>query len=82
MAHADTLAHWPLLDVHAFDRDVLANCSRGHVDRVQMLLRDEQHLSLRWIRVRAALDPHALEDPYALSRLGAPGASARGDEET
>src|SRR5215212_10020596 len=55
-ADAHALADRPLLDIVALDGDVLPDRPRLNVDRVEMLLRDEEDLSLRRVRVRAPLE--------------------------
>ena len=57
LAGAHPLSDLPLLHVRALDRDVLADRAGLDVDRVEMLLRDEQDLALGRVRMRAALEP-------------------------
>ena len=55
---------WPtghFCDVVALDGQVLADRAGLDADRVQVLLRGEQHLTLRWIRVRAAIEAFAVD---------------------
>jgi len=70
LACANALADRPLLDVRALDGDVLADRARLDVDGIEVLLGDEQHLALRWIRVRAALQPSTGDRPAAFVRVG------------
>src|SRR5437764_1739234 len=70
LAGHDALADRPLLDIVAFDRDVLADRARLDVDRLEVLLGDEQHFALGRVRVRAAFEALTLERPDSLMTLG------------
>src|SRR5919197_644823 len=56
VADTHALADRPLLHVRALNRQVLPDRTRLDVHRLEVLRRYEQHLALRRVRVRAALD--------------------------
>jgi hypothetical protein len=69
-APARTSCRRPLLHVVALDGQVLADRARVDADRVQVLLRDEQHLALRRVRMCAALEPLAGDGQPPLVLVG------------
>src|SRR6266550_7594290 len=72
----------PLLHVVALDGQVLADRARVDADRVQMLLRDEENLALRRIRVRAALEALASDRQPALVPVRATALASRRGPDT
>ena len=71
-----TCTRWPTGHdwTSALDGHVLADRTRLDADRVQVLLRREQHLAPRRAGVGAALDA-LVERMHALARLGTPAAA-------
>jgi len=82
LAHLHALSDRPGLYVHPLDGDVLARGAGLDSDRVQMLLRGEQHLAARRIAMGTALEPLALDREHALARFGAAAFASRRDEKS
>ena len=75
------LADGPVVDVGALDDDVLADRAGLEAERVEMLLRREQHLAPWWIAVGALLEALARDRQHAPARLRTAASALRRDEE-
>jgi LemA protein len=79
-AHA--LPHRPLVDIGALHGDVLADRAGRDVESIEVLLRREQDLAARRVRMGAALEPVRLDRDHALAGLRAAAPTLGRDEET